>query len=804
MIELILMAINSWLSKLKTQEKEQKETFFALEITQETVKSAVWTVENKEALVLKVGTIEDRKEEDKGSFLKAVDASISSSGEGISPEPKGILFGLPEDWAENQVIVAEKKKWLKEICDKLELKPLGFVVTTEALIQYFKSQQGTPLNGILIRIGEADLLINLILTGKIISSEIVGRTEDLVADVREGLARFSEENLPPRMILYNGIMDFEDAKQQLLSFDWQKELPFLHFPKIESLSREISIRSVAIAGGAEVAKSLGLDVAETSLEEEVTEASEIPESSREERILTQEESQAIPLAPVKEQKGIEEEGEIGEEVAKEDQETKLENLGFVKDEDILRQKQEPEEQKKEEKETVKVKGESLLVKEEKTKPIQKEEDLVESEPEEKKTAVPFSAIGMSIKNLGVEILEKIQLPIRQSWQMPFSGIKAILLLAGLLIVGLVGAGFAFYWYFPSAEVVISVKPKILEKDIKVQVSTSADTVDLGEAIIPGKERETEKEGSLMVSTTGKKLIGEKAKGTITVLNKTENKKTFEKGAVLVGSDNLRFELTEDVTVASRSAEQVADGEKITYGKADADLVAADIGPEYNLQSGEELTFRDFSSSKYSTKTEQGLSGGTSREIQAVSKEDQENALEKLTNQLKSESLANLKSDSGDEEVFEEGIVAEVVEKSYDKKVGEEADNLNLDLKLRLRALSFSKNDLNTLLLTSLSESVPEGFQLETEDIESRVDEVELEDNQATLALFMRAKLLPRYNVEELRDNFVGKYPPLVQEYLTTLPNFVKADIKISPNLPGKLKTLPRIKEKIKIKLEAID
>ena len=202
------MAFDTILSKLKTSEKPPSETFFALEVTSETIKSAVWLVEDKQTQVLKVGKVEEWGEQDKESFLKAVDASISSAGEGIVPEPKGILFGLPEDWVIKDDILPQRKELLRQISQKLDLKPLGFVVTVEALVQHFKAQQGTPLNAVLIRLGETDLLVSLVVVGKVKGSELVGRTDDLVADVREGLARFSVDNLPVRLILYNGLTDF--------------------------------------------------------------------------------------------------------------------------------------------------------------------------------------------------------------------------------------------------------------------------------------------------------------------------------------------------------------------------------------------------------------------------------------------------------------------------------------------------------------------------------------------------------------------------------------------------------------------
>ena len=81
-------------------------------------------------------------------------------------------------------------------------------------------------------------------------------------DVVEGLSRFSDiDMLPSRMLLYDSGIDLEEIKQLLLAHPWQspqKHLPFLHFPKVEILPADFSIRAIALSGGSEVARATGL------------------------------------------------------------------------------------------------------------------------------------------------------------------------------------------------------------------------------------------------------------------------------------------------------------------------------------------------------------------------------------------------------------------------------------------------------------------------------------------------------------------------------------------------------------------
>ena len=135
------MELKNILTKIGTSREEERETFLALEISSEAVKSAVWSVEENKTTILKTGSIEEWQEEDKASLINAVDVSISNASEGVEPEPDKIIFGLSESWVKGEEINKDKIEVLKTLCAKLDLKPLGFVVTLEALTVFLKKEE---------------------------------------------------------------------------------------------------------------------------------------------------------------------------------------------------------------------------------------------------------------------------------------------------------------------------------------------------------------------------------------------------------------------------------------------------------------------------------------------------------------------------------------------------------------------------------------------------------------------------------------------------------------------------------------
>jgi len=212
------MSLKNIISKLSHKQKEELKTFLAVEISSETIKSALWTVEAARTEIIKIGSLQEWDGENKELLLAAVDKSISSACEKTSAEPEGMIFGLPRSWIKDDQIIEEKKELLKFICHRLELKPLGFVANLEALIAYLKIKEGTPVNAIFINLQETQSLISLVQLGKIKATKIVGRSDDLAADVKEGLSRFKKmENLPARMIIFNGTVDLEEYKQETVA-----------------------------------------------------------------------------------------------------------------------------------------------------------------------------------------------------------------------------------------------------------------------------------------------------------------------------------------------------------------------------------------------------------------------------------------------------------------------------------------------------------------------------------------------------------------------------------------------------------
>jgi len=256
------MPLGNFLGKLRS-EKTPPPSFLALVITDEFVQAAVWRVEAGVTEIVSLGTPVELPDHYSGDTLvQAADATISAATEGLTEELKEVIFGLPPSFFVNKGISPVAQDQLKLLCRELALKPLGYVTLLDGLLAYLKSQEGTPTTALLLQLTHFHLLLSLVHLGKITHSCTRPLADDLPHEVEAGLRELvTSTPLPSRFLVFDGLNSLDETVQALAAHDWSPYFDFLHLPKVEALPRDVLIRSLAIAGGSEVAKAIGFELA---------------------------------------------------------------------------------------------------------------------------------------------------------------------------------------------------------------------------------------------------------------------------------------------------------------------------------------------------------------------------------------------------------------------------------------------------------------------------------------------------------------------------------------------------------------
>lgn len=355
-----------------------------------------------------------------------------------------------------------------------------------------------------------------------------------------------------------------------------------------------------------------------------------------------------------------------------------------------------------------------------------------------------------------------------------------------------------YLFLARAEVTVFVEPRTLERDSQVTADPKAKVVDEANKIIPGEIVEISVSGSDKTQATGKKQIGDTAKGTATLYNKTYDSKTFSKGAIFVSKSGLRFTLDQTVTVASQSASE--DG--IAFGKINASLVATEAGADHNIPSGTEFTTVSFPSTQFSAKAEGNFSGGTSKEVTVVSDSDQKKLLAQVASSLRKQAAEKLQGKLVGQKILEEGLAEEITSKSYSKNINDQAADFSLNLTVKYKGTSYKAEDLKLIVSKLLESSIPADFELNLAQTETLADVSKLEkDGRLIFLARFKAKLMPKLDQEKIKQQIKGQNLQTAADILKTYDNVLGSNINIMPSLPAGLARLPFLTSNIKLEVK---
>ncbi len=720
-----------------TEKEEPVEYFWSVIIEPGWVQAGIWRIKGEMAQIVHGSASYPWELEDElvNSADTALAGAIAGFPEGVD-EPSKTVFGVISTWVSEGQIKDEYLEKIKRICSDLSLTPIGFVVVPEAISHLLKSEEGAPLNAILVGVYRDVLEVSVYKFGNLMGTTQVNRSLSVIEDMTEGISRFAKgDSVPSRIILYDGKDgELEDTKHSLSHIAWEDitQIQFLHTPKVEIFSPSRKVDAISLAGASEVS---GVTMLEGHQESKTHESEE----------------EVIPLTA--------EDDNLTEPSASE--------LGFVVDRDI-------------EESAFDQKPEYPNQTEQRPEMDWQEQAPIDSpEVPSKRKGNPFA------------FLKKTKIPFRgvgSQMARPF--------LVGLIaLLVLVGGGFAAWWYYPKAEVTVYISPRQLDERIDISVDPGVSTSDPAAKILAGETVKVTVKGEKTKQTSGTKTVGDKAIGEVT-LYRVGSKLSLKSGTLLNGPDKLRFVLDEAVEVASGSASSPS--------TTTAKVTAEAIGAQYNLATGTSFTVGSYTSADIEAKNEDDFSGGSSREISAVSADDQKLLETELTDELKEKAKEELTATLPDTVIFiDDSLTTTSASKSFTAKVGEEAKSLGLKLSLDAEAVTLNKSELLSLAQDAVKEKIPQGFVLREDQIDTSFEFKKKEGKVYKFEVLVSANLLPEVKTDEIAQKITGKYPSVAQDYLVKeVPGFSRAEIILKPKLPGKLGTLPHVTKNVSVEVAA--
>lgn len=660
------------------------------------------------------------------------------------------IFAVPQRWVEEGKIKKDHLASLKKVCESLELTPVGFIVSIEALSSHLHKTEGVPVTAIFIELGEKLAAVSIVKNGNLLFVEEKEVGEDPILAVEEVLlTQEVTEVLPSKIILLNYDKS-HTLQQDFLTHSWSKQLPFLHLPQVKVLDPDIE--SQAIITG--VASQMGFDQVVGAPAKHIEKA---------------EEKELEDEAPVEEVQ------EKGEEVqASEVPAFSGGAVGFFKEKDVRKEEKEPEG----------VENVEPIINDKRNTA----ESIEEFTDEDTKSVMPMSY------GAATSFFSKIKMPKIPSFGGIMPAGNKLYLYPIIGVIALLVLGFLYYFMFEQATVTMYLDKNVVTKDMPVTFSTEeASSVEDG--ILQLETREVTVEGEETKKATGTKETGEKAKGEVTIYNKTEGKRTLPKGAVLVGPNNLTFTLTDEVVIASTSSFSTS------FSSAKGKVESSEFGKEYNLPSNTNFSLENTSTSDVFAKNDSAFSGGSSKEITVVSEEDLTELESALVSKLTADAKSKASSDKDpEEEVLEDPMDFTFDSKTFSKKEGDASGDVKLTGSITFDMGVYKKSDLLSFAKEASRDEAGEG-EFSEEDSEVAVKDIETDDGETTATFVFSSVYLPKIETTDLASKITGKNSERTYEILD-MSGVSDVKVEFTRSIPFFPRLLPFNKNNIKVELRA--
>lgn len=351
---------------------------------------------------------------------------------------------------------------------------------------------------------------------------------------------------------------------------------------------------------------------------------------------------------------------------------------------------------------------------------------------------------------------------------------------GVLIVLIVG------WYItnvvmPTARIVIKSDEISVTANLSFTANTDVKDLDVEKKLVPAVEKQVKKVDSEKVPATGKKNVGDKASGTVTLRNctKTDAEVVVPAGTTLVNAGGT-FVVNEASVMPESSF--TGGGTCKTPGEVVA-VTAQNPGDQFNLNGGRQFTVTNFPDILGTDSS--AMTGGTTKEVTVVSDQDVAAAKQKLEEKSKAAAQAELESDIEKDKLFSivETFAGDEPALNPLPAVGSEASEVTVTSTITYRMLGVKREHLKTLITDNVKDEIDTEKQSVRNDglgeAVFRVTERKSPTEQV-LSVQSSASTGPAIDEEVLKQEVAGKKKGQVRDLILARPGIKDVEVRYSP------------------------
>ncbi|MBI4948277.1 hypothetical protein HY844_01840 [Candidatus Berkelbacteria bacterium] len=274
---------------------------------------------------------------------------------------------------------------------------------------------------------------------------------------------------------------------------------------------------------------------------------------------------------------------------------------------------------------------------------------------------------------------------------------------------------ALFVFLPKAY--ISATFPSTKVDTKVALNVLTEGV-VGENDIEGVNLSASKSATKTIKATGKKDIGTKATGSITITNKYKDGSGVGKdqsfSALTKVTDTKTgkvFTLNNAVTIG-RVTYDPNNGQPIYQSKT-VGVTAIEPGESYNISTS---TFNITGAlSGVTAQSTTSFKGGLTKQVTVLSQSDIDNVQKELKEKTNTEILVELKTKAENKQFINSAVSYQVIKESVDKKVGDQTDEATATYEVTASVIAFDQETLKQKVVTALSKDIKQNEELVLND-----------------------------------------------------------------------------------------
>jgi len=383
--------------------------------------------------------------------------------------------------------------------------------------------------------------------------------------------------------------------------------------------------------------------------------------------------------------------------------------------------------------------------------------------------------------------KKASAALAKKFRVPdFDKFRTIFFLSILgVIVLIVGWIFAFM-VTPKAKITIKTDSTAVPSTMSITASTSATTLDVDGHIVPAVSKEVKKTDTEKTTASGKKDVGTKATGSVTVRNcDYSDGFTIPAGSTFT-TGGKSYVSTEAVTVPKFSGNSSSCSlSGSSSGKATVNVSAQSAGDSYNIAAAQYSVPGIPSSAKVDA-IGSAMSGGTSKVVTVVNQSDVDAAAAKMKGRLDQEGETELTALMVNDQLYgltETKVVSEPKITSS-PAVGQEASGeVVVTSETTYTVLGVKKSDLSALVKKDVEAKIDTAKQSILDDgMDEAVARLEArkDANEATLNFQTIATAGPKLDENAIKESVRGKKKGQVQNEIGSIPGVKEVEVDYSP------------------------